>query len=106
MLRKSEERLLQWMVKQATPLSAAKIEGEYKNYRKQDLKSLYNQGYIRTTYNPDTEWMDYVVDPKGEGYLRSAWRDTAVDVREWITLGIAVLALILSVISIALQYMR
>lgn len=106
MLSKSEERLLKWMIKQEKPLSIEDMKSNCKGFRTADLKSLHARKYIRTTYNPDTGWADYVTEPKAEEYFREARRDTAVDIREWITLAIAVLALILSVISLALQYTR
>ena len=104
MLSKNEEQLLKWFAEQDEPLPAETIEKNCNYYDKGDFNSLLKRGYIRTTLGTNTGWSVYSIDPCGKAYLREAKRFVVMAVREWIALGIAILALVLSIISLVLQY--
>lgn len=104
MLSKNEEQLLKWFTKQDEPLPLEAVERNCKYYDKGDFNSLCKRGYIRTTLGTSTGWSVYSIDSCGNAYLREARRFVVMAVREWIALGIAILALVLSIISLVLQY--
>lgn len=104
MLSKNEEQLLKWFAKQSEPLPIEAVEKNCKHYNKEAFKSLLKRGYIRAALGTGSGWSVYSVESCGEAYLREARRFVVIAVREWIALGIATLALVLSIISLVLQY--
>lgn len=110
-ISRSAIRLLRWMRKDDQWRYYSELERECKHFTYRSFNALKNHGFIDSCVFEDDildyddrleafyHW-HYRISDQGEAYLETIVIDWIPELREWIAIGISIIALIVSIIAI------
>ena len=104
MLSNDAYKLLKWLEKHDRWMTQEEIEKECKCFNKRSLKAIITEILAETRLAEDGEnWVEYRISDTGKAYLEGA-RDTRLaDIREWMSFGLSVAAIVISIIALLMQ---
>ena len=104
MLSKNAVKLLKWMNKHDKWIGEPKISAELKHYNRRSLKALVGKEYLNKQYvESDSHWVEYRINDSGIAYLEGAKHARMTNVREWLSFGLSVSAIVISIIALLMQ---
>ena len=104
MLSKNAVKLLKWLNSNDQWMTKSEIIAKCKYYDERALKALNSAKYINRDVNLDSqEWNSYRISDLGKAYLEGIALADMENIREWLSFGLSVAAIVISVIALLTQ---
>ena len=104
MISNNAIKLLKWFLKQEGSVSRLEAKENCKHYRDRSIEALASEKYIKESLSLEgKEWSKYQVTDAGEAYLQGVKRSRMMEVREWLSFGLSVSAIVISIIALLMQ---
>ena len=104
MLSNDAVKLLKWLEKHDQWMTPDEIGRDCKTFDPRELKALKDDKMVDTQLNLDGgSWSQYRISDAGKAYLEGARYARAADVREWLSFGLSIAAIVISIIALLMQ---
>lgn len=104
MLSNDALKLLKWLSQQDNPLSKSEIKENCKLYKERSFKALVSKKYLTDILSLESgQWAKYRVNDSGVAYIEGVNRARMMTIREWMSFGLSVAAIITSIIALLMQ---
>lgn len=104
MLSKHSTKLLRWLAKQDRWLTKAEMQNECKYFDDRSFRAIHEEKYLLLRRAGDrAQLIQYRISDLGDAYLEGIKYARMADVREWLSFGLSVAAIVISIIALLTQ---
>lgn len=103
-LSKRSRKLLKWINRNDQWLTKSEVQQKCKLFDDRSFKAIFEEKYVDMRRSGDrAQWIQYRISESGKAYLEGAKLARQSDIREWLSLGLSVVAIIISIIALIMQ---
>lgn len=104
MLSNNALKLLKWFSEQKDLVSRSEAKENCKHYNDRSIEALVSGKYLKESLSLEgSQWTKYQITDAGEAYMQGVGRSKMMNVREWLSFGLSVAAIAISIIALLMQ---
>lgn len=104
MLSNQSRKLLLWLKKEESWMTEQEVRDSCKHFREISFQAIKEKKYVKEKPDTDDIWRkQYIISDAGKAYLEGVNRSRTVNAREWLSFGLSVAAIAISIIALLMQ---
>ena len=104
MLSNDAVKLLKWLEQHDQWMTQNEIKRDCKGFDDRSFKALMDEKVLAAHFVEDGDnWAKYRIKDTGKAYLEGARYARSSNVREWISFGLSVAAIVISIVALLMQ---
>lgn len=96
-------KLLKWLKENDEWMDKKKIERECKYFSNRSFKAITEEKLAETRLSSGSSWTEHRISDHGKAYLEGARYARQTNIREWLSFGLSIAAIIISIIALLMQ---